>query len=116
MSSRGRLVQGRQQPPTAGVHLALVSEIADVGRRWELDARCRGSDGGIFFGPHGFESKRDRAAREEAAKAICAGCPALVACREHALQQEELYGVWGGMGEAERRAALERNGRVARAG
>ncbi len=105
-----------QQGPVPGNHLALVSEITDVGRRWELDARCRGSDGGLFFGPHGFESKRDRTAREEAAKAICAHCPALVACREHALRQGELYGVWGGMGEAERRAVLERSGRVARAG
>ena len=109
-------MHGGQQTPTGAIHLALVGEMADVGDRWELDALCRGSDGGLFFGPHGFESKRDRAAREEAAKAICARCPALVACREHALRQGELYGVWGGMGEAERRALLERSGRVAQAG
>ena len=104
------------QESTSAARLALVGESVDVGERWELEARCRSGDGGVFFGPHGFESKRDRAAREEAAKAICAACPVLLECREHALRHGELYGVWGGMGEAERRALLERQGRVARAG
>ncbi len=109
-------MHAEHQAPSGASRLALVGELVEVGERWELDARCRGEDGSLFFGPHGFESKRDRAAREEAAKAICATCPALEACRAHALRHGELYGVWGGMGEAERRALLEREGRVAQAG
>lgn len=37
------------------------------------------------------------------AKAICAQCPALVACLEGALDRREEFGIWGGSGEDERR-------------
>ena len=106
----------QRNPEGATARLALVVESLDVAGRWEQDALCRGVDGGLFFGPHGFEPKRERAEREEAAKAICAGCPALGPCREYALGQGEMYGVWGGLGEAERRSLLARGDRVARAG
>lgn len=96
--------------------LALVADPSEVGRPWEADARCRGLDGALFFGPNGFEPKRDRIAREGRAKAVCADCPVIDACRSHAIEQGELYGVWGGLGEAERRAIIERGTVVARAG
>lgn len=98
------------------VRLALVAEVGDTSQSWELEARCRGVDAGLFFGPHGFEPKRQRAAREAAAKEVCCTCPVIDACRRHALEQQELYGVWGGLGEAERRLLLEQGGRVAQAG
>lgn len=75
---------------------------------WETQARCRGEDAALFFGPNRFEPKRERLSRESAAKEICRSCPALTACREYSLSQEELYGVWGGLGEADRRAVLAR--------
>ncbi len=109
-------MQGAQDEVVGVARLALVTETADVGEAWEQDALCRGAEGALFFGPHGFEPKRERVIREEAAKAICARCPALLACREHALRHGERYGVWGGLGEAERRALLEREGRIAQAG
>ncbi|MEX2549061.1 MAG: WhiB family transcriptional regulator [Nitriliruptoraceae bacterium] len=96
--------------------LSLVVDPSEVDGRWELDARCRGMDGTVFFGPNGFEPKRERHSREEAAKAICAACPVIVACREYALEHGEFYGVWGGMGEVERRTVLERRGIVAQVG
>ena len=71
---------------------------------WEAEAACRGADPGLFFGPTRFEPKRERLAREAAAKAICADCPAMTACRDFALSQGELYGVWGGLGELELQA------------
>lgn len=80
----------------------------DVQEEWELQARCRGQDATLFFGPNRFEPKRERLAREAAAKEVCRSCPALEACREYALGEEEIYGVWGGMGESDRRAALAR--------
>lgn len=46
--------------------------------------------------------------REHRAKAICSECPVLAQCREHALQVGEVYGIWGGMGESERAAAVVR--------
>lgn len=91
-------------------------ELVDVSEGWELDARCRGESGALFFGPNRFEPKRERLVREEAAKEICATCPVIDACREHALHFGEMYGVWGGLGESDRRAVLERRGvRVATA-
>ncbi|MFD5878438.1 WhiB family transcriptional regulator [Streptomyces yangpuensis] len=48
------------------------------------------------------------AASEEAAKAVCADCPLLLACRAYALGGTgwwESDGVWGGMTADERRAA-----------
>jgi WhiB family redox-sensing transcriptional regulator len=69
---------------------------------WERGARCR-SAAEIFFGPNHFEPKSDRLARETRAKSICMECPALVPCRKASLENEELFGVWGGMTEQERR-------------
>jgi WhiB family transcriptional regulator, redox-sensing transcriptional regulator len=73
---------------------------------WELTARCRAEDPTLFFGPNLFEPKRERLRREAAAKAVCAGCPALLSCREYALNEGELYGVWGGLGEGDRRTLM----------
>ncbi|MEX1162133.1 MAG: WhiB family transcriptional regulator [Nitriliruptor sp.] len=78
---------------------------------WERGARCRTEDPVLFFGPNRFEPKRERLAREARAKAVCAGCPALEACREHAIAEGELYGVWGGLGEADRRTLVAREQR-----
>ncbi len=102
---RPRLVASGSETGDEGTSLLFAF---DVHEGWELQARCRGRDATLFFGPNRFEPKRERLARETAAKEICRDCPALEACREYALGQEEIYGVWGGMGEADRRTALAR--------
>lgn len=95
---------------------AFVPALVDAWDRWDAGARCRSEDAVLFFGPNRFEAKQDRLAREAAAKAICASCPVIAQCREHALATGELYGVWGGLGEADRRQLLaERAATVARA-
>jgi WhiB family redox-sensing transcriptional regulator len=71
---------------------------------WEGRAACRGHDPSLFFGPNRFEPKRERLAREAAAKEICRRCPVRTECGQHALVTGESFGVWGGLGEAERRA------------
>ncbi|MFD9950550.1 WhiB family transcriptional regulator [Nonomuraea sp. NPDC059023] len=68
---------------------------------WQEDARCRGEKLVLFFGPEG-ERQPERDVREPKAKAICRGCPALLACRETAFQLNHHNGVWGGLGEEER--------------
>jgi WhiB family redox-sensing transcriptional regulator len=73
---------------------------------WEHQASCRREDPALFFGPAGFESKQDRQRRETAAKAVCATCPVVAPCREYALTTGEAYGVWGGLGETDRRSLL----------
>ena len=70
---------------------------------WQLEGSCRGEDPGIFFHPEG-ERGPARAARESAAKAICASCPVMMQCAAHALAVREPYDVWGGLSEDDRDA------------
>lgn len=86
----------------------LPGPIADIWD-WQQEGSCRGVDSSAFFHPDG-ERGPARARRIEKAKAICQACPVLEQCRQHALTVHEPYGVWGGMGEDERRALLK-NGR-----
>ncbi|MFB7468364.1 WhiB family transcriptional regulator [Streptomyces sp. NPDC056224] len=74
---------------------------------WHAEAVCRRDEAGLFFAPS-KEPTAARLSREEAAKRVCARCPVMVACREHALLQPEPYGVWGGLTAAERRVVLGR--------
>ncbi|MCW2622209.1 MAG: transcription factor WhiB [Frankiales bacterium] len=72
---------------------------------WQLQGSCRGMPSEVFFHPEGERGPR-RAGREAAAKAICAQCPVQLICREHALASQEPYGIWGGLSEHERVAAV----------
>ncbi len=72
---------------------------------WQLQAACRGQDVESFFHPDN-ERGAARVAREEAAKAVCSACPVIAECLAHALAVREPYGVWGGLGEAERQDLL----------
>lgn len=72
---------------------------------WQISGACRGADSSVFFHPDG-ERGRARAIREHRAKAICATCPVIAECREHALRVAEPYGIWGGLSETERAAML----------
>src|SRR5690606_24503584 len=62
---------------------------------WMDDAVCAQVGAGPFF-PERGESAR-------AAKRICAGCPVLDQCRQYALDNNILEGVWGGTTEIDRR-------------
>ena len=68
---------------------------------WQLFAACRGGSPDTFFHPDG-ERGPSRRNRELAAKAVCARCPVIEACRAHARTVREPYGVWGGLSEDER--------------
>ena len=77
---------------------------------WQYEGSCRDIDDTLFFHPEG-ERGAARRRRADAAKAICAGCPVLMECREQALAIREPYGVWGGLSEDERRAIKRRAAR-----
>jgi WhiB family transcriptional regulator, redox-sensing transcriptional regulator len=79
---------------------------------WQDRAACRSLPLGLFFGADG-ERPTAREAREARAKAVCAGCPVVAECAEHALSAPEPAGVWGGMGEEERATERRRRGRRA---
>ncbi|MFC5801962.1 WhiB family transcriptional regulator [Streptomyces formicae] len=80
---------------------------------WQLDAACRGVDSSLFF--HPSDERGDaRQEREEQSKRVCRSCPVRTACLLHSLRAREKFGVWGGLGEQERRALLasrQRRGR-----
>ncbi|MCG8927787.1 MULTISPECIES: WhiB family transcriptional regulator [Lentzea] len=74
---------------------------------WQLSGLCRGMDSAYFFHtPNERGAAREK--REAAAKAICHRCPVMEKCRAHALEVQETFGIWGGLGESELRAMLSR--------
>lgn len=73
---------------------------------WQLQGLCRGMDSSMFFHPDG-ERGRARTQREQRAKEMCRRCPVIEACRSHALEVGEPYGVWGGLSESERDLLLK---------
>ncbi|MGW0607300.1 WhiB family transcriptional regulator [Streptomyces sp. NPDC002644] len=97
-----------QVPPVPGPRSARRDR--DQEAPWHTEAVCRRDEAGLFFAPS-KEPTAARLSREEAAKRVCAGCPVMVECREHALLQPEPYGVWGGLTAAERRLVLARRRR-----
>ena len=78
----------------------LPGPIADIWE-WQLQGSCREADPDIFFHPEGERGPR-KAARDNAAMAVCASCPVLMQCRRHSLEVREPYGVWGGLTEEDR--------------
>lgn len=80
--------------------MAFVAELGSalVGvddRSWMLDAKCLDADPEAFFPEKGGSTRE--------AKRICNACPVQDECLEWALDNEERFGIWGGMSERERR-------------
>lgn len=69
---------------------------------WQVDALCSQTDPEAFF-PEKGGSTRD-------AKRICASCEVSGDCLEYALQNDERFGIWGGLSERERRKLKRRAG------
>ncbi|MEC8815408.1 MAG: WhiB family transcriptional regulator, partial [Actinomycetota bacterium] len=69
---------------------------------WVDGALCAGKSD-LFFAPFA-ERPEARVRREARASELCAACPAMDTCREHARDHREL-GFWGGESEAERATA-----------
>ena len=62
---------------------------------WRDLALCAEADPDEWFPEKGGSSRK--------AKAICAGCPSRLPCLEFALENNEGYGIWGGLSEQQRR-------------
>jgi len=80
---------------------------------WQYQGACREADPTLFFHPEG-ERGSARRRRADSAKAVCATCPVMDACRSHSMAVREPYGVWGGLSEDERTSLLAE--RLRRAG
>ena len=82
---------------TSGTIAELGARLAfdDEARLWMLQARCLDADPEAFFPEKGGSTRE--------AKRICAICPVQQDCLSHALENDERFGIWGGMSERERR-------------
>jgi WhiB family redox-sensing transcriptional regulator len=67
---------------------------------WMAEGLCRMYPPATFFPSDGVGVDR--------ARKVCAGCPVIDKCREHALENRIEHGVWGGCSERERRRILKR--------
>ena len=88
-------------------HLMVVGTASDAEDdgllAWQDQALCAQTDPEAFF-PEKGGSTRD-------AKRICTGCSVRAQCLEYALDNDERFGIWGGLSERERRKL--RRGRIA---
>lgn len=66
---------------------------------WLADGMCAQTD------PEIFHPTKGRA--NSTAKKICAACPVLRACRDYAINNSRVSGIWGGMSDLERRKARQ---------
>lgn len=74
----------------------IYSTDGDEGElSWQADALCAQTDPEAFF-PEKGGSTRD-------AKRVCSECPVREACLEYAMENDERFGIWGGLSERERR-------------
>ena len=67
---------------------------------WQSDSLCAQTDPEAFF-PEKGGSTRD-------AKKICTSCEVRSRCLEYALENDERFGIWGGLSERERRKLRKR--------
>ncbi|QWT25047.1 WhiB family transcriptional regulator [Subtercola sp. PAMC28395] len=72
-----------------------VRQAEDNPLAWQTDSLCAQTDPEAFF-PEKGGSTRD-------AKRICQTCEVKAQCLEYALQNDERFGIWGGLSERERR-------------
>lgn len=67
---------------------------------WKLQGVCRTVDPELWFPDDGSNGNQ--------AKALCRQCPVIEECLQYALDNREMYGVWGGLGNSERRMLRRR--------
>lgn len=87
-------------PVRLGVPGVRQPVIDDNPLSWQTDSLCAQTDPEAFF-PEKGGSTRD-------AKKICSSCEVRTQCLEYALENDERFGIWGGLSERERRKLRKR--------
>lgn len=80
----------------ASTHAITRDVMADEG--WQEEGACRGADVEIFFSVDEEDQQR--------ALEFCARCDVRQDCLEFAIENREMYGIWGGMSESDRRSLI----------
>ncbi|WP_114855579.1 WhiB family transcriptional regulator [Brachybacterium sp. YJGR34] len=81
--------------------LDLVGQDSeDAELTWQERALCAQTDPEAFFPEKGGSTRE--------AKKVCVSCEVRAECLEYALENDERFGIWGGLSERERRKLKRR--------
>ncbi|MEO2096375.1 MAG: WhiB family transcriptional regulator [Brachybacterium sp.] len=72
----------------------------DAELSWQERALCAQTDPEAFFPEKGGSTRE--------AKKVCVSCEVRAECLEYALENDERFGIWGGLSERERRKLKRR--------
>ena len=72
----------------------------DAELSWQERALCAQTDPEAFFPEKGGSTRE--------AKKVCVSCEVRAECLEYALENDERFGIWGGLSERERRKLKKR--------
>ena len=91
---------GLPRQRTAGVSAPVRVEVDDAPQTldeagWQERALCAQTDPEAFFPEKGGSTRE--------AKRVCLSCEVRAECLEYALENDERFGIWGGLSERERR-------------
>jgi WhiB family redox-sensing transcriptional regulator len=76
-------------------------EVEESGElEWQERALCAQTDPEAFFPEKGGSTRE--------AKRVCLSCEVRVQCLDYALENDERFGIWGGLSERERRRVKKR--------
>lgn len=89
-----------QDADDTGMSWQDVDEIDDVEMSWQERALCAQTDPEAFFPEKGGSTRE--------AKKVCVSCEVRAECLEYALENDERFGIWGGLSERERRKLKRR--------
>lgn len=77
-----------------------IDEILNGPLAWQAQALCAQTDPEAFFPEKGGSTRE--------AKNVCARCEVKAECLQYALENDERFGIWGGLSERERRRLKRR--------
>lgn len=75
-------------------------ELARYDEGWKSRGACVGVDPDLFYPERGQSTQE--------AKAICRTCSVRLNCLDYAVREREIWGIWGGTSERERRVMRRR--------
>ena len=94
-------------PMDYGQDVLGLADVYDAGftgldeeQGWQERALCAETDPEAFFPEKGGSTRE--------AKNVCLSCDVRGECLEYALQNDERFGIWGGLSERERRKLKKR--------
>ncbi|SNQ51501.1 Transcriptional regulator WhiB [Frankia canadensis] len=92
--------QAAEEDNLAAVIDLGFGDLLGEAMEWQERALCAQTDPEAFFPEKGGSTRE--------AKRICSGCEVRAECLEYALENDERFGIWGGMSERERRKQRRR--------